>query len=105
MAGPGKSAGGPTARPPVVRQLLVERVEQRLPDAHDLRHLAVRWPVAVDLGQAPQPHRVGRHQLVFALVNEEAQAQIPVQQLKVGAVQLAVRMVIKILLGRLWTHR
>lgn len=61
-----------TAGRPVGRQLLVERVELRLADCDDPVDFAVRGKEVANLGQAPQSHCIGRHQLVLALVHEEA---------------------------------
>lgn len=76
---------------PVVRQLLVEKIELRLADAHDPRCLAVCREKVLNLREASQAHRVGRQQLVTALIHKEAERQIPVGQLKVGHIQRAIR--------------
>lgn len=77
----------------MVRQLLVERIELRLSNADDAVRLAVCGKVVFDLRQAPQPHRIRRHQLVTGLVDEEAQRQVAERQSKVGPVQRTVRVV------------
>lgn len=86
---------------PMVGELLVEQVELRLPNVNDSIGFAVCGKVAVDLGEAPQPHRVGRQQLVAAFIYEEAQTQVPERQLKVCHVQRALRMGVQIFLGGL----
>lgn len=76
---------------PMVRQLLVQHIELGLANADDLHRLAVRGKEVLNLREASQTHRVCRHQLVAALVDKEAQRQIPVRELKVGHVQRTVR--------------
>ena len=42
----------------LLRQLLVEQVELGLPNVNNAIRFAMRRKEVVDLGQAPQPHRV-----------------------------------------------